>query len=448
MMKTNSNVRRAPEGRRVFLLLALICFVSDNAANAQRQTPFRSGLQRAGRAHVSPTSPDAWPQWGGARRDFKSDAKGLAARWPAQGPRKLWERALGEGHSSIVSDGARLYTMYRRGEREYVVSLDAASGRTLWEHDYAAPILPKMDMTYGFGPHSTPLLTGELVCSVGTTGKMLCLERATGKRVWGHDLWTDFGGSRINVGYASSPIAFKEKIIVQVGGAGHSLMAFNRSDGSIAWQAQNFRNSSSSPLIIDVDGEAQLIAFMHNEVVGLNPENGNLLWRHAVSAGWDFHFNISTPVWGEGNLLFVSAAYGMGGRVLHLSRAGGKTSVRELWQSERTRVHKENAIRLGDVIYASTGHLGPAFFTAMDVRTGRVLWQDRGFSHASFLYADGKFIILDEDGTLGLATPTPTGLDVHSRVELLSGTSWTVPTLVGTVLYIRDRRNIMALRLN
>ena len=91
--------------------------------------------------------------------------------------------------------------------------------------------------------------------------------------------------------------------------------------------------------------------------------------------------------------------------------------VRELWQSERTRIHKENAIRLNDVVYASTGHLGPAFFTGIDVRTGRVLWQERDFSHASFLYADGKFIILDEDGALGLATPTPTGLRVHARAS-------------------------------
>lgn len=391
---------------------------------------------------------EAWPQWGGARRDFKSDAKGLASSWPVGGPRKLWERALGEGHSAIVSDGARLYTMYRKAANEYVVALDAASGRTVWEHEYAAPLLPKMDMTYGFGPHSTPLLAGELVCGVGTTGKLLCLNRRDGKKVWGHDLWTDFNGSRINVGYSSSPIAYKDTIIVQVGGAGHSLMSFDRSDGRVRWQAHDFRNSSSSPIIIEFEGQTQLVAFMHDEVVGLDPEDGRLLWRHPVGAEWNFHFNISTPVWGEGNLLFVSAAYGTGGRVLQLARAeGGKTLVRELWQSERTRVHKENAIRLGDVVYASTGHLGPAFFTAIDVRTGRVLWQERAFSHASFLYADGKFIILDEDGTLGLATPARAGLTVHARVELLNGTSWTVPTLVGTTLYLRDRRIIMALKL-
>jgi len=56
------------------------------------------------------------------------------------------------------------------------------------------------------------------------------------------------------------------------------------------------------------------------------------------------------------------------------------------------------------------------------------------YSHASFLYADDKFIVSDEDGTPGLATPAPTGLNVHSRVELLGGAAWTVPTLLGSTL--------------
>ncbi len=388
-----------------------------------------------------------WPQWGGPRRDFKSDAKGLATRWPASGPPQLWRRALGEGHSAIVAEGGRLFTLYRKGEREVLIALDAKTGRTLWEYGYAAPFPPKMDVSYGVGPHATPLVAGAFVYAIGTAAQLFCLDKLTGKLVWRHDLWQDLGGSFINVGYSSSPIIYRNTIIMQVGGAGHALIAFERASGKVVWQAQNFRNSSSSPIIINVDGQDQLVAFMHGEIIGLDPNGGALYWSHPVSAQWNFHFNISTPIWGEGNLLFVSAAYGVGGRVLRLSRANGKTTVQELWQSERTRVHKENAIRLGDVVYASTGHLGPAFFTAIDVRTGKVLWQDRRFSHASSLYADGKLIILDEDGKLGLATPSPSGLNIHAQVQLLSGTSWTVPTLVGTTLYVRDRRHVMALQL-
>lgn len=388
-----------------------------------------------------------WPQWGGPSRDFKTKSNKLADRWPAGGPRRIWVRPFGGGHSSIVSDNGRLYTMYRKNGSEFMVCLDAANGKTLWEHSYAAPLYPRMDMSYGSGPHSTPIVSGPFAVFVGTTGRLVCLNKKTGKELWSHDLWGKLGGTVVNVGYSSSPIVYKDKIIVQVGGVGHSIIAFDLVDGRIIWKAHNFRNSSSSPIIINVDGQDQLVAFMHNEVIGVDPESGQLFWTHPIQAEWNFHFNISTPVWGHDNLLFVSAAYGVGGRVLHLSRAGGNTTVREVWQSERTRVHKENAIRIGDVLYASTGHLGPAFFTAIDVKTGRLLWQDRAFSHASFIYADAKFIVLDEDGTLGLASPGSAGLTVHSRVQLFDGTSWTVPTLVGSTLYLRNRASVMALKL-
>ena len=53
-----------------------------------------------------------WPQWGGPNRDFTVTAPRLADAWPAGGPKRLWTRPLGAGHSSIVADGDRLYTMY------------------------------------------------------------------------------------------------------------------------------------------------------------------------------------------------------------------------------------------------------------------------------------------------------------------------------------------------
>ena len=88
----------------------------------------------------------AWTQWGGPRRDFMSDSKGLASSWPSSGPKKLWTRSLGEGHSSILVENGRLYTMYRLVTRqptvaheEVVAALDAASGKTIWEFKYAAP---------------------------------------------------------------------------------------------------------------------------------------------------------------------------------------------------------------------------------------------------------------------------------------------------------------------
>jgi hypothetical protein len=76
-----------------------------------------------------------------------------------------------------------------------------------------------------------------------------------------------------------------------------------------------------------------------------------------------------------------------------------------------------------------------------------VLWQDRTFARAQLLQADGKLIILDEDGTLGLATASPSGLQVLATSPILDSIAWTPPTLVGTRLYVRDRKTIASFEL-
>jgi outer membrane protein assembly factor BamB len=386
-----------------------------------------------------------WAQWGGPQRNFKSETKGLATTWPATGPRRLWQRELGEGYSAIAVESGMLFTMYRKGENEIVIALDAATGKTIWEFSYAAPFSTGYDMSNGPGPHATPLVSGNYVFTSGATGKLHCLDKKSGKLVWTHDLLTEFDGTlRVN-GYSCSPIVYKNNLVMMVGGPSSSLVAFNRKDGSVAWKKHAFKNSTSSPIVISVDGQDQLVAFMYSEIVGVDPNDGNLLWTHPHRA--EFGLNTSTPVWGPDNLLFMSSGYGGGSRVLKLSRAGNKTIVEELWANRLMRIHFTNAIRVGDVIYASSGDFGPAPFTAVDIKTGNVLWRHRSFPRASFLFADGRFIILDEDGHLLIANATTEGLVVTAKVELLGSQSWTVPSLSGTRLYLRDRKNIIAVEL-
>jgi len=339
-----------------------------------------------------------------------------------------------------------LFTMYRKGDNDIAIALDAATGKTIWEYSYAAPFSPEYDMSNGPGPHATPLVSGDRVFTSGATGQLHCLDKKTGKPLWSHDLLAEFHGTlRVN-GYSCSPIAYKDEIVLMVGGPASSLVAFNRKDGSVVWKKHDFKNSTSSPIIINVNGQDQLVAFMYAEIVGVDPNNGNLLWSqpHPV----DFGLNTSTPIWGPDNLLFMSSAYSGGSRVIKLSRAGDKTTVEELWANRLMRIHFTNAIRIGDVIYGSSGDFGAAPFTAINVKTGNVLWRNRSFPRASFVFADGRFIILDEDGHLLLATATPEGLTVSSKVEVLGHVSWTAPSLSGTQLYLRDRKNILALELH
>jgi hypothetical protein len=112
------------------------------------------------------------------------------------------------------------------------------------------------------------------------------------------------------------------------------------------------------------------------------------------------------------------------------------------------RVHHSTMIRLGDLVFGSSGDFGPAPMTAVDVRTGNTVWQDRTFPKANFVYADGKIILLDEDGVLALVNLSPQGMKVISKTSLLTHLAWTPPTLSGTKLYVRDRKMIMALDLS
>lgn len=401
-----------------------------------------------------------WPQWGGPTRDFKVSAGRLTA-WPASGPKEIWSRPLGEGYSAIAVDGGSLFVQYQPAKgmlgaivgrlsgsvpAEAVAALDGATGRTLWEHVYEAPAPSGVNLNEGPGPHATPLVVGDLVYAAGSTGKLHALDKRTGRVVWSHDLWREMNGKVQNRGYSCSPLAYGGNVIVTVGGPGQTLAAFDLKTGRLAWKNGPLDPAPSSPLIITVNGQEQLVLFYADGVAGFDPRNGELLWNHAHHTSYGL--NITTPVWGEDNLLFISSAYGSGSRVLQLAQAAGKTTVTELWASNRMRIHFGDAIRIGDYVYGSSGDFGPAVFTAVNVRTGEIAWQTRDVPRASSVYADGKLLILDEDGTLYLATATPQALQVHAKASVLSGRSWTVPTLVGTRVYVRNRETIKALEIS
>ena len=395
----------------------------------------------------------SWTQWGGAGRDFMSDSKGLASTWPASGPKKLWSRSLGEGHSSVLIENGRLYTMYRQITRqpsvsheEVVASLDAASGKTIWEFKYPAP--PNgIQFDQGFGPHSTPLIVGNRLFAASSRSELFALDKTTGKRIWSHDFVKEFNAPLTARGYSGSPLLYNGTIIVTMGGPNQAVAAFDQASGKLLWKNGYFVWAPASPILIDVDKQPQLVVFGGDVVTGMDPANGRELWRHPHKTDWGL--NISTPVWvADRHLLLVSSAYGVGTRALELRQSAGKTTVTEKWHSQRMRIHIGTIIRLGEHAYASSGDFGPAFISAFDLKSGAIAWQDRSFARAQLLYADGKIIVLDEDGVLGLATVSPQGLKVLAKASVLKHLAWTPPTLVGTMLYVRDRRTLSAFDLS
>lgn len=408
-----------------------------------------------------------WPQWGGPNRDFTVQTSGLADAWPEDGPSRFWERELGDGYSAIVFDDGVLYTMYRRtptDAEERTVALDAASGATVWEHRNPAPILDPPDQRWGgHGPNSTPLVAAERLFTVGSRSVMHCFDKQTGEVLWKHDLVEEFGAplSR-TVGYCCSPIAYRNLVIVAAGREllnenvpapetnrvpkietlgpmeGQTLVAFDQATGDLVWQGLDFKVGFSSPILIQFDGEDQLVFATAGGLIGVNPENGDLLWHHPVIG------SPVTPVWNGSDLLFYSSGgHEIVGVAVKLTRQNGRTVPEQLWESRKLRFLQPSPVRVGDFLYGSTQQI----MLGVDLRTGKRVWAKRGFPTSACVYADGKLISLDENGTLSLATATPEGLTVHSQHKVTERFSYTVPTLVGTTLYVRDRQKIMALDL-
>ncbi|HSR50073.1 MAG TPA: PQQ-binding-like beta-propeller repeat protein [Acidobacteriota bacterium] len=389
-----------------------------------------------------------WPQWGGPQRNFQAPQVPLAQEWPEDGPPSVWRRPLGDGTSAITVVEGTLYTLYRKTEEamESVVALDAANGKTLWEHSYPAPLWEGFQAVPSQGPHSAPLAVGERLYTVGVRGFLKCWNRLNGQLLWERDLWGEYGGEPRNSGYSPSPLAWKDRLILPWGGEGQAVLALSLEDGSQIWASQDFRATYGSPLLIELGGRPQVVVPMAEHVAALDPQDGRLLWSHPHK---NVHgINASTPLWLPGNRLFISSGYDGGSRMLHIKETpDGGFEAEELWYSRRVKIHHGTAVWLDGRIYASSGDVGPAFLVAVDPQTGEMAVRQRGFTKANFLAVGDILIILDQNGELALAKPGEERIRILDQSQVLTTLSWTVPSMAGSRLYLRDRREIAAFEL-
>ncbi|MEM9378574.1 MAG: PQQ-binding-like beta-propeller repeat protein [Planctomycetota bacterium] len=391
---------------------------------------------------ISVASAD-WRQWGGAKRDFTVETPGLARSWDPRAPRELWSRSLGTGHSALVVADGRVFAMYGAGERETVVALDARTGETLWSSDYAVRYATR-NRTYG-GPHATPLLDAEgRLITVGIDAKVHAFDAASGEVAWSRDLVVTHGVDLPQSGYAASPVAWNDTVVLAgTGGAGPSAIALRREDGGTVWARHSFLCSHASPRVIEHGSAEHLVLHGTNFLTGLDPANGDLLWRGRVRT--DAIDNVSfSPGWDAASAqLLVSHAYdGKGVQAWRLSGdARSGWSLDRTWTNRRLKVQHGNGVLLDGALHAADGE---SFLVGVDVASGATRYKRRGVPKSTLLAADGKLIALDGDGTLRLFSADGEEL---ASAEVLGGDAWTVPTLVGRTLYARDGERAIALEL-
>lgn len=382
---------------------------------------------------------EAWPQWGGTNRDFTVDARELARDWGEDGPREIWSRDLGGGFSAIVSDGKSLYTHYRNGDDEIVVSLDPKNGETRWEHTYAAPIpdVNYLSTQYGEGPQSTPLIADGKIITLGFMGHVTCVNAKDGKLLWTHDLGKDFEVQIPYFGHATSPLQVGANVVIVAGG----LHAFNLDSGKKAWSNTEFQGSYGSPMLIDAGGKPQIVTPVDGHVAGFDPKTGKTRWSKEHKNQWGTI--LTSPVMDESGRVFFSAAQ-VGALLIDPS---SDEPSKQVWHAEGVSIDHSNAVRSGDYVFASVGEAA-SFLTATSLKDGKQVWKKRGFSTSNLIKVGDEFLLLDFEGELALVELSGEDMTIVTQSTINKKPTWTPPTLLGTTLFFRDETRVAALDLS
>ena len=374
-----------------------------------------------------------WPQWRGPNRDGISKETGLLKQWPAEGPPLVWKATgAGRGFSSFSVSNGRLITMGLRGDREFVIAFDLATGKEAW----ATPNGSAFQNDRGDGPRGTPTVDGDRIYALGGNGDLSALDARTGKVVWTKNVLREFGGRNITWGISESPLVIGNKLLVNPGGTDASMVALNKSDGSVIWKSQSDKAGYSSAIPVQVNGGTQVVFFTSQRAVGLDLNDGKLLWEYAKPA--NNVANCATPV-AKGNRVFISSDYGTGGGVVEIKPDG---TAQEIWFTKDMRNHHSSSVLVGDYLYGFSS----AILTAIKFDTGEVAWKDRSVGKGSLVYADGRLYCFSERGVVGLVEATPTGYVERGRFRIEAGSieTWTHPVVAGGRLYLRDQDTIYA----
>ncbi len=248
-----------------------------------------------------------------------------------------------------------------------------------------------------------------------------------------------FGGSNITWGISESPLVIGDKVLVNAGGPGASIVALNKKDGSVIWKSQNDSAGYSSAISIEAGGTTQVIFFTSSRAFGLDLRDGRLLWEYPRAA--NKVANAATPV-ARANRVFISSDYGTGGGLIEVKASDKGVTAQEVYFTREMRNHHSSSLLVGDHLYGfSSGIL-----TAMRFDTGEVAWRDRSVGKGSLVYADGHLYCLSENGAVGLVEATPEGYREKGRFRIAQDSlpTWTHPIIAGGRLYLRDQDTIYA----
>ncbi len=399
---------------------------------------------------LSPTVWGAdWTQYRGPNHDGASGEK-ILKNWPANGPRELWKTPLKDGFSSFAVGGGKAFTLVKRSvdgaEQEVCVALDAKSGKEIW----AAPLgIAKYegggdsgapDNKGGDGPRSTPAFDDGHVYTLSARLVLKCLDAADGREIWSKDLVKENEGKLIMWENAASPVIDGDLIFVAGGGAGQALLAFDKKDGHVVWKGQDDTMTHSTPVIVTILGERQVIFFTQKGLVSLAAKTGDVLWRYP------FRYATSTAMTPivYGDMVYCSAGYGVGASACKITKSGSGFEASRLWFEPANVLnnHWSTPVCKDGYLYGLFGfkEFGRAPMKCVEMATGKVLWSKEGFGPGGCTLLDGHVLVLSDTGDLVLVKATTAAYQEVARTHALSGKCWSAPCVSNGHIYARSTK--------
>lgn len=345
-----------------------------------------------------------WSQFRGPSGNGVSESTGLPTEWNSE-KNIVWKAKLpGHGSSSPVLFGDQVfvtsYTGYGLTEEDngnpadlrlHVISVNRDSGEIMWDES-VSPInevqkITKRIVDHGYASGTPACDETGVYAFFGTSGVVAC--DLQGKLKW----QTDVGEGTAGFGSASSPILYKDFVIVNASIESSTVYALNKSNGEVAWKAENIERAWTTPSIVDVPGGKQeLVVNQKNQIFGFDPDTGKKLWTCEGIQD----YVVPVVVQNEGIL------YCLGGRSNRsiAVRPGGKGDV--------TKTHKLWEVNVGANVTSPVYHDGHLYWASdrgiafcLNAKDGEVVYKNRlptgARLYASIVLADGKLYVTTRD---------------------------------------------------
>lgn len=375
-----------------------------------------------------------WPQILGPDRNGRL-SEGLPHALPEDGLQARWKYGVGEGMAGVAVVGDKVVVHHRPGDVERVEALSTENGASLWRSD--APTSYRGGILRDSGPRAVPTIHGDTVVTLGAAGRLRALRLADGTERWSLDLAATFGAPEGYFGFGSSPLVVdagkRSLVVVAAGGNDAAVVALDLATGDLVWQAEDDRVSYASPVVGTVGGTRQVIAATRQYVVGLEPPTGRTLWRLPFGRRGPSAVG-ATPVVTGGRVL-LTAAYGVGGRLVDLSRP----EPTEVWSEGGLASHYPTPIVIAGHIYGVSGREDhrDGELRAFELETGKVLWTEKDYGLAH-LVTDGRRLLAQRlDGVVELIAADPQRFRSLGRSRIAATTLRAQPAVSGGVLFVR-----------